>query len=205
MRKAQIALIRHSVTQWNEENRIQGHFDSPLTKYGIKLAQSWIPTLKPETFDAVITSDLPRTIETAKVITDGIDIPFFKMPGLREQDWGTWSGMTYEEVEQLFPGEMDIQINRGWDFRPYGGESRRETSHRARNALCEGMDKIIETLGNDFPKVLAVIHEGVLKTITYSLAGHDFLPTSRKLVKRRRLHWLTWNGTLSIDRLNDTL
>lgn len=45
MKSVHIAIIRHSVTQWNEENRIQGHMDSPLTEYGKELAASWKKTL----------------------------------------------------------------------------------------------------------------------------------------------------------------
>ncbi|GKT29733.1 Histidine phosphatase superfamily, clade-1 like protein, partial [Aduncisulcus paluster] len=60
-----IAFIRHSVTEWNEEGRIQGHFNSPLTEHGRELAAGWRKNLEPHTFDAVLTSDLGRTIETA--------------------------------------------------------------------------------------------------------------------------------------------
>ncbi|WP_031483426.1 histidine phosphatase family protein [Maridesulfovibrio frigidus] len=205
MKSVKIALIRHSITVWNEENRIQGHMNSPLSEDGIELAKSWKPALSPESFDAVITSDLGRTIETAKIITEGLDLPFITVPGLREQDWGEWSGLTYDDLELKWPGIIPEEEAKGWDFRPAGGESRRETSARAIKALSEAATKIAEIIVSDSPKVLAVIHEGTLKTITYSLAGHDFMPSTRKLIKRRRLHWVKWDGTLSIDRLNDLL
>ncbi|SDL16519.1 probable phosphoglycerate mutase [Maridesulfovibrio ferrireducens] len=205
MKPVRIALIRHSVTVWNEENRIQGHMDSPLTKYGRELAEEWKKQLSPESFDAVITSDLGRTIETAEIITRGLDIPFLKIPGLREQDWGEWSGLTYSELDQKWPGQLSAEEAKGWNFRPTGGESRAETSARAIKALEEGISKIIEIIDNDAPKVLAIIHEGTLKSIAYKLAEHDYMPGTSKLIKRRRLHWIKWDGTLSIDRLNDLL
>ncbi|WP_432736048.1 histidine phosphatase family protein [Maridesulfovibrio sp. FT414] len=205
MKTVSIAIIRHSVTEWNEQNRIQGHMDSPLTKYGRELAASWRDTLDPATFDAVLTSDLGRAVETASIITEGFQLPALKMPGLREQDWGEWSGLTTDELQEKFPGKLDKEIAKGWMFRPNSGESRIETSERGIRALEEGAAKLSEIVNKDHIKVLAVVHEGVLKTIIYKLAGHDFSADKPKLVKRRRVHWLKWNGTLSIDRLNDIL
>lgn len=205
MKKVSIALIRHSVTEWNEQNRIQGHMDSPLTDYGRELAASWRETLKPESFDAVMTSDLGRAIDTASIIMEGFELPALQLKGLREQDWGEWSGLTTDELHIKFPGKLDEEIAKGWKFCPNNGESRIETSERGITALKEGACKISEIVNKDELKVLAVVHEGLLKTIIYKLAGHDFMADKPKLVKRRRLHWLQWNGDLTIDRLNDTL
>ncbi|CCO24700.1 histidine phosphatase family protein [Maridesulfovibrio hydrothermalis] len=205
MKSISIAIIRHSVTEWNEEGRIQGHLDSPLTKHGRELASGWKEALNPATFDAVITSDLGRTIETAGIITEGLDLPALRLPGLREQDWGEWSGLTLDELNVKFPGKLDAEVAKGWNFRPNNGESRHETSIRAIESLEKGIHEIAEIVDKENPKVLAVVHEGVLKTIIYKLAGHDFMNDKPKMVKRRRLHWLKWNGTLSIDRLNENL
>lgn len=205
MEKVHIALIRHSVTKWNEENRIQGQQDSPLTEYGVQLARSWIPYIKPGSFDAVITSDLGRAIDTARIVTDGYNIPLFKNSGLREQDWGQWTSLCPNEIETKYPGQLQSQVMKGWDFRPPEGESRSEMVIRVTKALEDELRNIIKTTGNNCPKVLAVIHEGVLKALTYSLSGHDFMPGSNKLLKKRRLHWLTWDGSFAIDRLNDNL
>lgn len=202
MKQVRIALIRHSVTVWNEENRIQGHMDSPLTNHGIELAEKWKKSLSRESFDAVITSDLGRAIETAGIITQGLNIPNFKLPGLREQDWGEWSGLTYKELDQKWPGVISSEKAKGWDFRATGGESREETSRRAIKALEEGISKIIEIVDNETPKVLVVTHEGTLKSIIYKLSGHDFMHGTPKLIKRRRLHWIQWDGKLSIEKLN---
>ena len=205
MKSVQIALIRHSVTEWNAVNRIQGHFDSPLTDHGRKLAASWIETIKPESFDAVITSDLGRAIETAEIITEGLNLPTLRLKDLREQDWGKWSGLTLEELNKKFPGMLDEEISKGWDFCPPNGENRRVTSARGIDALIHGAGKVAKMIDKKHPKVLAVVHEGVLKTIIYKLAGHDFMDDKPKLVKRRRMHWLKYDGKLSIERLNDIL
>lgn len=205
MKSASIAFIRHSVTEWNEQSRIQGHLDSPLSGHGIKLAAGWRKTLDPASFDAVITSDLGRAIHTAEIITEGLNLPAIQLKGLREQDWGEWTGLTTQELHEQFPGKVDLEVARGWNFRPNNGENRIETSARSIRALEEGIQTLCEMIDKDHLKILAVSHEGTMKTIIYKLAGHDFMPESGKLLKSRRLHWLTWDGTLSIERLNDQL
>jgi probable phosphoglycerate mutase len=205
MGTARIALIRHSITEWNEIDRIQGQFNSPLTENGINLAKSWIAKLNPQQFDAVICSDLGRAIQTAEIVTAGIDIPFFMTEGLREEDWGIWSGMLLSDIKNDYHEELEKQVMKGWDFRPPNGESRTEVADRAEKSLNSEIDKVIKTTGNNSPKILAVSHEGVLKALIYRLLGHDFMPTPKKILKKRRLHWLNFDGTLSIASLNNDI
>ncbi|ACS79825.1 histidine phosphatase family protein [Maridesulfovibrio salexigens] len=205
MKTVKIAFIRHSVTEWNEEGRIQGHFNSPLTEHGRELAAGWRETLEPHTFDAVLTSDLGRTIETANIITEGLELPTIQLPGLREQDWGEWSGLTMDELHAKFPGKLDEEVAKGWHFTPNNGENRTECAERGLKALEEGITEVLKTIDKDEIKILTVAHEGVIKSVIYKLLDHDFMPEERKLLKRRRLHWLNWNGKLSIARLNDEL
>ncbi|TIH19931.1 histidine phosphatase family protein [Marinifilum sp. JC120] len=205
MKSVKIAFIRHSVTEWNAEGRIQGHFNSPLTEHGRDLAAGWIKKLKPQTFDAVLTSDLGRTIETADIITEGLTLPTLRLSGLREQDWGEWSGLTMDELHTKFPGKLDEEVAKGWLFTPNNGENRIECATRGTKALEDGISEIIRTVDKDEIKILTVAHEGVIKSVIYKLLGHDFMPEERKLLKKRRLHWLNWNGELSIERLNEEL
>lgn len=205
MKSVKIALIRHSVTKWNEEGRIQGHFDSPLTEYGCKLAAGWQKKLEPETFDAVLTSDLERTIATANIITQGLELPTIHLQGLREQDWGEWSGLTMEELNAQFPGKIDEEVAKGWDFTPNNGENRIECATRGTQALKDGINEIIRTVNKDEIKILVVAHEGIIKSVIYKLLDHDFMPEERKLLKKRKLHWLNWNGELSIEKLNEEI
>jgi len=205
MKSVKIAFIRHSVTEWNEIHRIQGHMNSPLSAHGRELAAEWRKTLEPQTFDAVLTSDLGRTIETANIITEGLALPMLHLRGLREQDWGEWSGLTMDELHEKFPGKLDAEAAKGWGFTPNNGENRLVCAERSIKALEEGITEVINRVDKDEIKILTVAHEGTMKSVIYKLLDHDFMPKKRKLLKRRRLHWLNWNGELSIERLNDEL
>ncbi len=61
-----IILITHALTQWNLENRIQGHTDVPLNQKGRYMAERLAWNLRNEIIHAVYTSDLRRALETAQ-------------------------------------------------------------------------------------------------------------------------------------------
>ena len=61
-------LIRHGETHWNREQRIQGQQNSELSAEGLAQAQAAAACLAVETADALVSSDLGRTLQTATPI-----------------------------------------------------------------------------------------------------------------------------------------
>ena len=80
-------LVRHGQTRLNRSRRLQGTTNSPLTKKGIRMAKRLGQELKNIRFEAVYTSDLQRTKETARYILaenkQGYP-PIYSDPDLRE-------------------------------------------------------------------------------------------------------------------------
>ena len=64
----QIFIVRHGETEWNLQDKMQGHENSPLTENGIAQAISLRKKLPLEKISAIYSSDLGRCKETAKVI-----------------------------------------------------------------------------------------------------------------------------------------
>ena len=64
-------LVRHGETDWNKEHRIQGHADAPLNSDGIAQAKSIATRLSDINVDAIFSSDVSRTRETAAIIAAG--------------------------------------------------------------------------------------------------------------------------------------
>ena len=65
-----VVLWRHGQTDWNVENRFQGHSDIPLNKVGdyqVAQAASVLAGLKP---NRIISSDLIRAQSTAAALAD---------------------------------------------------------------------------------------------------------------------------------------
>lgn len=103
-----IYLVRHGQTLWNQQSRLQGILDSPLTQEGILQAEKTASLL----FQAidnpieVLTSPLGRALQTAHIISKAFGVNPLIFPDLREIDLGQWNGKTYEEINEVWPTEL---------------------------------------------------------------------------------------------------
>ena len=114
-----LAFLRHGITAWNRESRIQGRTDIPLDPEGRdRLARLTLPA---EWRDAILhASPLSRAIETARILGNGR--PVHTDPRLIEMDWGAWEGQRGHDLRaDPASGYRDLE-HWGWDFRPPGGE-----------------------------------------------------------------------------------
>ena len=180
----QFGLIRHSLTLWNEEKRIQGRMNSPLSETGRRMAAAWGRELQGLHWDRILASDLGRVQETVALVNQELHLPLHVDPLLQEQDWGEWSGLSFPELFRRFGPEVRQQEAAGWDFRPPGGESRTEVLSRGQQVLRNAASK---WPGED---ILIVCHEGIIKTLLYQLLGRHFLPDEPKILKGYQLHLL---------------
>lgn len=71
MKNCTIYLVRHGETDWNREGRWQGHTDIPLNDQGRAQAKMSKAVFSSLSFDAIYSSDLNRTRETAEIIGEG--------------------------------------------------------------------------------------------------------------------------------------
>jgi probable phosphoglycerate mutase len=177
-------LLRHSRTVWNEEKRIQGLQNSPLSATGKKMAEAWGKELQVLPWDAILASDLGRVRETVALINKTLQLPVVSKPLLREQDWGRWSGLSFPELFAQHKEVVRQQEQRGWNFRPPGGESRKEVLARALQSL--------EQTSRSLPgkQVLVVCHEGIIKALIYHLLERKFMPDEPKIFQGYQLHLL---------------
>ena len=193
-----LALLRHGKTIWNEEGRIQGRHDSPLSETGRKQVHEWGKFMGDFTIDSIIASDLGRVRETVEILQQYCSpVPVNWKEDLREQSWGKWEGKTFRELKNEQPEELATQIRAGWNFRPPEGESRKEVLLRALPVIQDTLQK------QPGKQILIVSHEGIVKSLIYHLAGRAFLPEEKKLLQKRQLHLLIGaDGKLSLGPLN---
>lgn len=190
-------LLRHAKTVWNQEGRIQGQWDSPLTPEGEARAGEWGVLLSKCPWDCILASDLGRTRRTAEWINQTLALPLSIDPRLREMDWGDWSGKTFARVREENPTLWNEMQGAGWSFRPPGGEDRSEVWNRSREALAEARRR--------WPgrRILVVTHEGVIKCLIYRLLDRRFLPAEPSVLEPVQLHRLIHGeGGLGIERIN---
>ena len=119
-----ILLVRHGETDWNRDERWQGHAGPSLNQRGRAQAEAVAARLAGRQPAALVTSDLPRAVETAEVIAEATGLRPSLDAGLREVDVGSWSGLTREEAELSDPdGYARWDVRREWlerrrDLRP---------------------------------------------------------------------------------------
>src|SRR6185369_6866034 len=102
-----ILLARHGETDWNVERRVQGHSDTPLNDRGRQQACALAEELAGESIDAVYSSDLLRAHETARIVAEQRGLGVTSIRDLRERHFGTWEGLTDEEIFERYPDVLD--------------------------------------------------------------------------------------------------
>ncbi len=191
-----LAVIRHAPTAWNEERRIQGHTDVPLSTAGRDLFAG--KRLPPELAAARwVSSPLKRCRETARLLGAPRDMSI--EPRLIEMNWGAWEGHTVKSLRAEFGAQVAGAERRGLDFRPPGGESPRDVQARARSWLAE--------VAADGQPVVAVTHKGVARALLAMATGWDLLspPPARLDWTCAHLFVVRNDGTPQVARLNIAL
>lgn len=98
-------FMRHGETYLNHYERMQGWSNAPLTKEGEEEVRRSGQGLFDINFNAVYTSDLTRTIDTANLVLsenkNGDDLVIEVMPEFREVFFGSFEGMGIDEVNEI--------------------------------------------------------------------------------------------------------
>src|SRR5919106_4393521 len=118
-----ILLIRHGETLWNQQGRMQGQHDSPLTPTGLHQARQLARRLKDVSFTALYSSDLGRAHQTARCIADETGHDVIAERGLRERDFGIFEGLTNAEIKVRYPEDYELFAKRDPHYVMSGGES----------------------------------------------------------------------------------
>jgi len=162
-----VFLIRHGATVLTAEDRFAGATDVPLSDEGRRQAGRLALRLQPEPVAAVYSSNMGRTIETARILAEPHGLDVQQREGLREISHGHWEQMTRKEVEDRFPEEAREWERDPYTFAPAGGESGLGVTARALPALIE--------LVRAHPggKVVVVSHKATIRLLLSSLLGFD--------------------------------
>ena len=152
-----ILLVRHGQSEWNASGRWQGWAESDLSDLGRQ--QAFDAASAVGSVDAIVASDLQRALQTALIISESIGVgPVQTVADLRERDVGEWTGLTREEIEDRWPGDLD-RWRSGALLCPPGGE---QNDH-----IIERVERGLRTIGAECEggEVLAVSHGGVMRLL----------------------------------------
>ncbi|MBK20484.1 MAG: hypothetical protein CMM52_16765 [Rhodospirillaceae bacterium] len=189
-----LALIRHGPTVWNEQKRLQGQTDIPLSPDGQERVKSW---KVPEEFTAFnwFASPLSRAQQTAKLLGLTVETE----AAIIEMHWGDWEGQTGPDLREKYGEEFIRRQKMGIDLRPDGGESPRDVRARVK----EWVSRIAES-GTDTG---AVAHQGIIRAMISLATGWDMInpPPEKMEWDAVQLFSVSPGGEVEIDRLNISL
>ena len=153
-----IYLIRHGQTDWNIENRIQGHLDMPLNDIGRNEARICAKQLVGIQIDQIIASDLSRAKETANIINESLSLPMTFDSRLREVNLGDLQGLLSKDI----PADTWYTFNH--DPHKLHAESLADVYNRVKSFFDE-LDATKNTL--------IVTHAGVVRMAWYLAHNPD--------------------------------
>jgi alpha-ribazole phosphatase len=160
-------LARHGELVTSKEWRYVGQMDVELNDAGKQQIQNLSSRLSSEQIDMIFSSDLTRTIESAEIIGNKLEIINEPISELREINLGVWEGLTLEEIEESFPEDLVKRSEDIKDFRIINGESFSDVKKR----VIPKLKDIIE--GNVSKRILVIAHGGVNRIIIADALGLD--------------------------------
>ena len=161
--RTRVYLTRHGeVTNPGVYN---GHTDVDITEEGIRQMERLRDRLKEKNLAAVYSSDLLRTKRGAKIIAQPHGLAPESFREFREMDFGRWQGLSYAEVMEQYPSDMQQWMNDLENFRIPGGESIADMRNRA-------IPKLQELIERHHGREFALVCHGAMNRVILANALH---------------------------------
>ena len=135
-----LILVRHGETDWNQVNRIQGWLDIPLNTQGIKQAERLADELSRVEINAIYSSPLSRSLQTATIVAGKHALEVLESADLREINQGEWQGLLVSEAREKYKDLYTRWLNEPFSVRPPHGETLEEVSRRVETACLNIVD-----------------------------------------------------------------
>jgi broad specificity phosphatase PhoE len=163
-------VVRPGETEFDEQSRIQGSLDLPLTDRGRQQVSEIVEQLRREAFDVIYTSPTEPAASTAEIIGQALGIPVKIVDGLANLHQGLWQGSQLEEIRRKHP-----RVYKQWEDDPESvcapnGEECEEAQERVEQALKKPLKR-----GESFvivaPEPIATLITSVLRGEVAQLTG----------------------------------
>jgi len=160
-------LVRHGATPLTAENKFSGAENVFLSDEGHEQVEHLAQRLADDDINAIYSSPLDRTKETAEIIARPHGLTPILKDGLREISHGHWEGKTRIEVEGQFADEYTAWESDPFTFAPKDGESGISVLARALPVIRE----IVVTHKDQ--NIVVVSHKATIRLLLSSLLGFD--------------------------------
>ncbi len=194
----ELLFIRHGQTDWNLQQRFQGHIDVPLNAAGRAQAERLAVRLAAEPAHALFSSDLARARQTAAPLAAAWGLAPVPLAGFREQNFGVLEGLDAAAVQSRHPDLWLRWLEQRADYALPGGESVRQFHARVIGAVRE------LAAAHGGRQVAVVTHGGVLDMLWRTAHGLPLDGQRACEIPNTGINRLRWaGGALQVEAWAD--
>ena len=111
-----LILVRHALTEDNQNNRLSGHIDSKVSIEGKKQIDKITTFFKEIYIDNIYTTTSSRTKDTVYEIAKLKNISIIEKDALKEISFGDFEGLDFEYIKLNYPEEFQKMIELGYEY-----------------------------------------------------------------------------------------
>ncbi|MFF7774412.1 bifunctional RNase H/acid phosphatase [Streptomyces tanashiensis] len=200
---ATFVLLRHGETALTPEKRFSGSggSDPELSAAGLRQAEAVAEALAARgTIQEIVSSPLTRCRQTAGAVAARLGLDVRIEQGLRETDFGAWEGLTFGEVRERHPEDLDAWLASAKAAPTGGGESFATVARR----VAATRDRLTAAYAGR--TVLLVTHVTPIKTLVRLALGAPPESLFRMELSAASISAVAYyaDGNASVRLLNDT-
>ena len=158
-------LVRHGQVADGHTDRYHGVNDIGLSPKGVRQFEALAAELASVPLAGIYSSNLTRTVTGAGIISRGRDLKPEIIPEFREIHFGVWEGLTFTEIAEHYPAELQARFRDLPNFCIPSGESLMDVRRRALPKLHELIQRHAEQA------FVVVAHAGVNRVILSDALG----------------------------------
>ena len=148
-----VLLIRPGATDFDDQGRIKGSLDMPLSEEGFRQAKTMVAELEDVLVKTIYTSPCESARQTAEIFARDRGVKTRVVECLRNVDHGLWHGKLIEEVKRNHPKVYRQGIDDPAQVCPPGGESMSDAQSRVikflRKTIRKHRDEVIAIIAPD--------------------------------------------------------
>jgi broad specificity phosphatase PhoE len=194
-----LCLVRHGEVDAAYQRVFGGRIDMELSPFGHEQANATAKYLQRFPFDAIYASPMKRVGQTLRRLVELQNRNPVILPGLREVDFGDWTGLSWDQVNEQFQTSAFAWLENLEHGRINGAES--ATHFRERVEAC--LKQVLhEQPGRN---VAVVCHGGVIRMALSILLDLPLKKTSGFDIEYASVTIVDWlPGKTAVQLLNFT-
>jgi alpha-ribazole phosphatase len=158
-------LVRHGQVADGHTHLYHGNNDIGLSPLGVQQFEGLAAQLQPVALAGIYASDLSRALTGAAIISRGRELAPEVVPEFREIHFGVWEGLSFAEIAERYPAELQARFRDLANFRIPEGESLGDVRARALPRLNALISRHAEQA------FVVVAHAGVNRVILSEALG----------------------------------